>query len=147
MDYILPTIFLGVSISVSCYYGGDYVKKCLSGMMMNMLDKHTKPDRSKVSFKTLGRSQSAIISFDHLGKQHKVCVPYDRKKSMKMLRKTVFLIKDNETEKTNKIDITHKPGIPYLLTPKQMGGIKIIVEKDNKILKEYTEDEIPEFLE
>ena len=145
MDYILPTIFLGVSISVSCYYGGNLVKNYLSEIMMNMLDKHTKPDRSKVSFKTLGRSQSAIISFDHLGKQHNVCVPYDRKKSMKMLRKTVFLIKDND--KTDKINITHKPGIPYLLSPKQMGGIKIIVEKDNKILKEYTEDEIPKFLE
>ena len=144
MDYILPTIFVGVSVSVSYYYGRDFVKKYFSGIIMNMLDKHTKPDRSKVSFKTLGRSQSAIISFDHLGKQHKVCVPYDRKKGMKMLRKTVFLIKN---EKTNKINITHKPGIPYLLTPKQMGGIKIIVEKDDKILKFYTEDEVPEFLE
>ena len=62
-----------------------------------------------------------------------------------MNRKVVYLI-DSEGNKTN---ITHKPGIPYTLSAKDMGGVGILVEKDNKMLSEngrYGLEDIPGYL-
>ena len=140
--YYLLIAGIGAGIGYYFYYRGiPRIKKYIIGKILDEINNETKLDRSDVSFKPFGRSKSAMVVFDHAGKQQKIYVPYDRKKTVSMLRKKVFLIKTGEST-----EITHKPGVPYLLSPKQMGGNKITIMKDGKIVKTYGEDEIPGFL-
>lgn len=150
MDIIfnIPTIIIPIiAIFVSGYYGYPYAKNKIGSYVVNQLMKKLNTGQSisggspeAITFTQLGNS--ALISFNHGGKNHNVCVPYDRNKGRKMLRTEVFLISNND--RTN---ITHKPSIPYLLSAKDMGGEKIIVTKDDVTIREYKEDEVPNYLE
>ena len=60
-----------------------------------------------------------------------------------MLRKEVKLVLEDNTE----VDITHKPGVPYTLSANEMGGNKIVIFKDGKVIKEYFGNEIPNYLD
>ena len=144
--YYVPSVIIG---SVGIYYGYYYVRSYLQKYIMDqvMTELNKKQDGEAEIFKPLEKSKSAIILYSHGGKNHKVCVPYDRSKSRNMLRKQVFLIRTNENEDEQWNEITHKPGIPYLLSAKDMGGIKIIIVKDGETIKEYSEDEIPNYLD
>ena len=145
-DYVWPAVFL--SVPIVSYYGYYYVKKRLDNyvveQVMKKLNEITEED--EVTFKPLQKSQSALILFSHGGKQHQVCIPYDRTKSRNMLRKKVYLVRNEDKTGLTKTEITHKPGVPYLLSAQDMGGDKIVVEKDNNILIEYDKDEIPNYL-
>ena len=56
-----------------------------------------------------------------------------------MLRKKVYLIKGEE-----KIELTQKPGIPYLICASDLGGSSIIVEDlDGNVTNTFGENEIP----
>jgi hypothetical protein len=46
----------------------------------------------------------------------------------------VFLMKDNKAEK-----ITQQPGIPYVLSAKQLGGSLIVVTNEESEYSEYIE--------
>jgi len=131
-------------IAVGTYFAYHYSKKYLNDYILNKVNEELskKQDQEGISFKTFERTKSAVVLYKYGGKEHKVCIPYDRTKSTSMLRKEVKLILDNE-----EIDITHKPGVPYLLSANDMGGSKINVVKDGKIIKEYVSDEIPGYLE
>lgn len=139
-------------LSVGIYYGKSYLERYIANKVIDQLK--SKQDNEGIVFQALERTNSAVILYKHGGKEHRVCVPYDRSKSTAMLRKQVFLINssnnNNDIDKKidiNRIEITHKPGIPYLLSAKQMGGTKIIVIKDNETIKEYLDDDIPGYLE
>jgi len=111
------------------------------GKVNEELDRRMEADKEQELFKPVHKN-SAVIMVNQAGKTHSVYIPYDRKKSSSMLRKKVFLIKENE-----KIDISQKPGVPYLITAKQLGGQKIVVEDlTGEIIKTYTEDEVPNYL-
>ena len=135
------TIIFSATISIyySYKYGKYYLEKYIINRIMKELNK--KQEDEGIVFIPMEKTKSAVILYKHGGKEHKVCVHYDRTKLRPMLRKKVFLIKSDE-----RIEITHKPGVPYLLTAKDMGGIKIIVVKDNNTIKEYQEEEIPNYL-
>ena len=143
MLYYINSILGILGTGVGVYYGYNYVKSYLNRYIltkvMEELDK--RQEKEGIVFKHLEKTKSAVIVYKHGGKQHKVCVPYDRTKSRTMLRKKVFLVKAGE-----KIEITHKPGVPYLLSSKDMGGEKILVTKDNQTIKEYSNEEIPKYL-
>ena len=136
----IPYIF---GASVGLYYGYQYGKSYLNNYIIKQVmdELNKKQEKDGVIFQPLERTKSAVILYNHGGKEHKVCVPYDRSKSRAMLRKKVFLIRDDD-----RIEITHKPGVPYSLSAKDMGGNKIIVTKDNRTIKEYTDIEIPNYL-
>lgn len=144
-SFFCTIIILGGSVSLYYvyYYAKSRLYKYLMNRMMEELNK--KQESEDILFQPLERTKSAVILYKHGGKEHKVCVPYDRSKSRIMLRKEVYLVR-NGGEKEERIEITHKPGVPYLLSAKEMGGSKIIVIKDNKIIKEYGEDEKPAYL-
>ncbi len=58
---------------------------------------------------------------------------------MKMIKANVFLLKGDE-----KIELNQKPGIPYLVSAKDLGGEMIVVEnKEGHVLHVYKDDEIP----
>ena len=143
-NIIYSSVFLGIS-GVIVYYSYDYGKKKFYKYVMEKvneeLDRRMETDKEQELFKPV-HNNSAVIIVNQAGKTHSVYVPYDRKKSSSMLRKKVYLIKENE-----KIDISQKPGVPYLITAKQLGGSEIIVEDlSGEIIKRYTEDEVPNYL-
>jgi hypothetical protein len=141
--YLYPSVLIG-GVIILGYNGYHYAKSKLNSYIMNKVT--TKLDemmeKEEVLFKPFQKSESALVLFTHGGKQHKVCVPYSRKKGRTMNRKKVFLLKGSE-----KIEITHKSGVPYLISAKTMGGDKIVVEKDNKIIQEYSSEDIPRYLD
>ena len=147
-QYYVPTIIVS---SIGIYYGYYYIKSYVQGYVQDYVMKRVleelnkKQDQNSEIFKPMEKSKSAIILYNHGGKNHNICVPYDRSKSRKMLRKEVFLVRLDDHE--NRVEITHKPGVPYLLSAKEMGGIKIVVTKDGETIREYGEDEIPNFLD
>lgn len=155
-QYYVSTAIIG---SIGVYYGYYYVKGYVQNYVQNyvmervMEELNKKQDQDSEIFKPMEKSKSAIILYNHGGKSHNICVPYDRSKSRKMLRKEVFLVRsdsdqvNNNYENEQRVEITHKPGVPYSLCAKDMGGTKIIVTKDGETIREYGEDEIPNFLD
>lgn len=136
--YYFPIIAAGGYLFF--HYGKTYLNNYILSRVNEELNKTQ--DQEGINFRVFEKSKSAVVLYKYGGKEHKVCIPYDRTKSTNMLRKEVKLIKNEET-----IDITHKPGVPYLLSSEDMGGDKIIVIKDNSVIKEYFGDEIPGYLE
>ncbi len=71
------------------------------------------------------------MTFKYLknGKMYHLTVPYDRGIQAVTSFKKVYLISptpgNSEGQKT---EITQEPGIPYLVTARQMGGIKLRIE-------------------
>ena len=121
------------------YYGIDKVKNYIIESVLEYLKDKNNHD---ISFKQFGKSESAVILFEYGGKQSKVHIPYNRRKLVSMVSKKVFLIyHDGE-----RIEITHKPGVPYLISAHEMGGEKIVVEKEGKVILTYESDETPKYL-
>jgi hypothetical protein len=120
------------------YYGYEQIK----GYAIESVLDYMKEKNNDKGFEPFRKSQSAIIHFEHSGKGSKVHIPYNRRKVVSMMRKKVYLVTDSGDE----IDITHKPGVPYLLTPSDMKGKEIIVKQDDKVIKTYTSDETPMYL-
>lgn len=127
----------------SLYYGFRYVKgKILDyayDQVMQKINQKTKEDQEEANFKVVSRSKSAVLSITHLGKQHNIYVPYHRNISTKMLRRKYILIKDGA-----RIDITQKPGVPYLVSAEDMGGQEILIEdREGNVVCSCSGNEIP----
>jgi hypothetical protein len=70
-----------------------------------------------------------------------IYVPYNEEKIYKMRIRKVYLIKNGE-----KIDISQKPGIPYLVSASSLGGEQIVVEDlSGDVIHTFSKDEIPHF--
>lgn len=135
------TLIFGKSI---CKSVKSYVSKKIVNMVLD--SKFESDNKSETEFKIHPNNLSATIIFKQFGKIHRIHFPYDKSLVSKMSGVKVKLIKGDEV-----VDITQKPGIPYLISAKQMSGDKIIIEKefneedeDNNII-EFDEDEIPNF--
>ena len=130
----IPLIYQGYK------YGKRRLEEYIVQRVMEDLDRRMKIEEEEQLFKPI-HSNSAQIKVKHGGKTHSVYVPYNRKKSTSMLRKRVYLIKDGE-----KLNISQKPGIPYLICADDLGGESIIIENlDGDIVRTYKKDEVPNF--
>jgi len=139
------SIFIAMGgLGVISYYTYSYMKYKIGQYVADQVVKKINEisNSEEIKFKQFQGHPSAIVIFDHGGKSYNLCIPFDQAKAKHMRRRNVYLIKDGE-----KIEITHKPGVPYLITAKEMGGEKIIVVKDGIILKGYSSDEVPKYLE
>lgn len=84
---------------------------------------------------------SAIVTYQHLGNSHKVLVHYNRDKVAIMGQFKAILCNETAHEME---DITQQPGIPYLVTAKQLGGHYIrITNAENGQKYDYFQDTIP----
>lgn len=124
------------------YFGYKYSREKMNdyimGKVMRELDKRLENEEG---FTPMKKTSSAMIKINHGGKSHSIYVPYNRRKSTKMLQTRVFLLKGEE-----KIPISQKPGIPYLVSAKDLGGDIILIEdRDGNVLKVYKDDEVPDF--
>ena len=142
MNNIILIGTVGTLISLVIYKGYYYGKKELYRYVMKKVNEEldNRMENEEELFKPMHKN-SALIKVTHAGKSHSIYVPYDRRKSTTMLTKKVYLIKNEE-----KIDISQKPGIPYLVSASQLGGTSIIIEDlYGEIVKTYSENEVPIF--
>jgi len=65
---------------------------------------------------------SLTVSYSYLGSTYQVTIPYNKRYSVKMAP----LIAELLTEGQTKI-VTQQAGIPYLVSPEEMGGQAIII--------------------
>ena len=139
--YILP-------VPILCYYSYYYAKSLLDRYIIRQVTKKLDEigNVEDIKFQPLRHTRSAVVVFEHGGRTHKVCVPFDNSKARNMRRKRVYLIRKNE-EGDDIIEITHKPGVPYLMCADEMGGDSIVVKKDNKVVRVYSSLEKPIYLE
>ena len=126
------------------YMGYRYAERRLYEYVMSRvkdeLDKRMKKEDEEEMFRP--SDKSAVIRVSSGGKSHSIFVPYDRSKSSSMLRKKVFLIQGDE-----KIDITQKPGVPYLVCAEQLNGKSIVVENlSGEVVRTFNSTEIPGYI-
>lgn len=86
------------------------------------------------SFELIHGQKLARINYCVSGLSYQIIVPYDPEKIVSMSSLEVFLMKDNKAEK-----ITQQPGIPYVLSAKQLGGSLIVVTNEESEYSEYIE--------
>ena len=127
------------------YMGYRYGEAQFYGYVMSRvkdeLDRRMKKEDEEEMFRP--SEKSAIIRVSSGGKSHSIFVPYDRNKSTSMLRKKVFLMKEDG----NKIDISQKPGVPYLISADHLGGTQILVENlSGEVIKTFEASEVPGFI-
>jgi hypothetical protein len=129
---------IGLTTSFLAYkYGKAKIYEYVMSKVKEELDERMKNEEEM--FKPYHKNSSAVLKITQGGKTHDIYVPYDRKKSTSMLRKKVYLMKEGE-----KIELTQKPGIPYLVSAKMLGGEEIIVENsEGEQIYVYSKEEIP----
>lgn len=121
------------------YYGKEKFYQYIMEKVNEELNNRMKNEEEL--FKPFHKNSSAILKISQGGKTHSVYVPYDRRKSTSMLRKKVYLLKEGE-----KIDITQKPGIPYLVSAEMLGGETIIIEdSEGNEIRSFLKNEIPNY--
>jgi hypothetical protein len=143
---LISTCLVGVGcISYWGYtWGKNKFRSYLMSRVKDELDRRMKEEDEKQVFKPLRKTKSAMISFDHGGKQHKAFVPYNRRKASTMIGKTVYLIKDENGDEVRE-NITQKPGIPYIVSAQDLGGKSIeVVDNEGQVLHRYIDDQIPD---
>ena len=120
-------------------FGKKYLYEYILKRVKEELDRRLKEEEEQEFFKPIHQN-SAVIKVQHAGASHSVYIPYNRRKSSAMLRKKVYLIKGEE-----KIDISQKPGIPYLVNAQQLGGESIQVEDlEGNVVHTFLENEVPD---
>ncbi len=140
--YTTLTMIGGIGfISYYTYYCVKYkIRQYVADQVVKKVNEISNSE--EVKFKQFQGHPSALVIFDYGGKSYNLCVPFDQAKAIHMRRRNAYLVKGEE-----RIEITHKPGIPYMISAKEMGGEKIIVDKDGIVLKEYGADDVPKYLE
>ncbi len=140
MNYLYYSVgFVGGCLSIFHIY--KFTKNKFYKYIFEQVNKELDQRMEKEEgFTPMRKTTSAMLKINHGGKSHSIYIPYDRKKSIKMMKCKVFLYKDVE-----KIDITQKPGVPYLVSASDLGGEKIVVEnKEGKELYTYLNKNIPD---
>jgi len=136
-------------LTVGSYYSYFFVRSKIQNYIIGeVMKKLNEKASSDPTFDQINDSKSSILRYNQGGKKFNLCILYDQTKASLMRGKEVYLVGNvGDNGDSFKTVITHKPGIPYLLSAKNMGGTKIIVEKRNRIIKEYINDEVPNYLE
>ena len=80
------------------------------------------------------------IPYKHMNINYKVRLPYNNRLSFKMLPFTVVAIKGN-----NSFDITKEAGLPYLITPYDLGADCIITYNEEDEQEDYYYNQIMPF--
>jgi len=78
------------------------------------------------------------ITYHLNGNNHDLRIPHHTKNKLKLNQ--IILINNDEMVE---IDITHKHGLPYYLSAKDLGGHKIVHKKGDEVIMEFHHDEIP----
>ena len=78
-------------------------------------------------------NNSLMIEYNYVGKKYKVYLPYDDKLEVDMAQLEVYLVRADGVE-----CITQQPGLPYMITPDNLGGSVIeVVNQDSEVSKDF----------
>ena len=82
--------------------------------------------------------KSALLAYERNGHRYVIHFPYDKRLCHKMTNSRVeILYADLHSDILNQ-----QPGIPYLITPSQLGAIKAMVYHEDGSVKEYHADQL-----
>lgn len=140
---IYTTLLLIFLITSTIYIFRHKILKSLTPYLVSYIVSYTIKSscNSKTERTFTVNGKHAIIKFMYFGSQCKIYVPYDRKLVSKMSSSKIYLEKENG----EKITLSQKPGIPFLVTPSQLGGNKITIHKNSGEVFTFIEDQIPTF--
>lgn len=166
LDQLGSKIILGFLMSIFgllflIYYGYldgiPYIKQkkqmfkgasVVYSLVTNLLSNFSTSNKSgKIEREAAHRKfKSKLVEEVHLekhGKSYRVYLPKDVDVIEEMIKYKVYLV----GKKGEHIDITHPPGIAYMVTAYHLGGEKIIVKEKSsgKLVYEYDETTIPSF--
>ena len=83
---------------------------------------------------------SATLAYAYNGASHTICVPFTRSRSLAMSNLQVLLVRSDKST----VNITQQPGIPYLVSSRELGGVKISVTNiDSGATFSYEQDYVP----
>lgn len=104
----------------------------------SILVQGTKPQQA--SFVINDTDYSATLAYVYNGAPHTICVPFSRRRSLAMSDLQVLLIRSDKST----VNITQQPGIPYLVSAEELGGVKISVTNiDNGMCFSYEHNLVP----
>jgi len=109
--YIIPTI-IPTMIGMSIYY--LYNKYNSSFNIVKLLTKFM--DNKQVSWSY--NKNSALLTYQYLGQDYILSIPYNRKKLVEMTEYKAELFYIDKIS----INITQQPGIPYIVNAKDLSG-------------------------
>lgn len=91
--------------------------------------------------------KSAQIIYLRAGTKYKLNIPYDTMTSVTRYKKYKVIMILGKGNVTREVDITQQPGIPYLVSPIQMGARKFILQNLNgEKVTEWTKHEVPNLM-
>lgn len=121
---------------VRCPYSSILLSKLGSKLMIGLIRMTgaKTSNNSQSQPRMLNDGQSLEISYLYGNIPYKIIVPF-RPRLTKRGQKVKFIPSDpNEVERY----ITQQSGIPYLITPKDLGGTIVIQDMNNKIVRTFT---------
>ena len=143
MDINRLIVFTSITIGIGFAYRNGYIDnkliarckstwnklymafKILNGLEINPIKSDFTPGNNEIS---------ANISYNYLGHNYNINIPYDSTKIIKMGQLDAFLNLEDDTV----IKITQQPGVPYLVNAQMMNGKSIlIINHDNDEQYEY----------
>jgi len=156
MNYVYLIGSLGMVGSALYYYQTDIKRYVMLNYIWPQIEymaklKSDNELKNDVMLKPV-HQDSMHLQFQHEGKTHSIYLPWNESLIRKMQRRKVYLLKRNNVSQSDtnlsntytRIDISQKPGIPYLLSAKDLGGEKIIIEDlSGEIIGEFENEEIP----
>jgi len=84
------------------------------------------PSTCNISFQVNDSDLSADITYQRIGQQYRISVPYHRKYVASMSQFKVCLIRTGK----DSVNITQQPGIPYMICANDLGGDAIIITNE-----------------
>ena len=132
MDFYTITSVTSITLLGFSYYKGyldlELFKKYWTRgknlySLINKLDLDTSKQEIRSYVDINDEGNEITISYNHFGESFKLVLPYNRSLVAKMGMFTAKLVyEDGRT-----VDITQQPGIPYVLSPSDLGGQEIII--------------------
>lgn len=96
--------------------------------------------KTKDSFKVNDSDASACITYQRLGKEYILQIPYQRSYVASMVSFKAQLLKEDNCF----LDITQEPGVPYVVSAENLGGKLIrVINNDTGDFYDYINGSIP----
>lgn len=97
-------------------------------LIFNEWTKRKEPDTVNL----INGRKTIQVDYYHRGEKRSLFLPYSVTERSKWNGYKVFLVVRDRDDGEKQIEITHDPSFGYNFTPKMMGGIKAIIEKEDK---------------
>ena len=128
--------YLVYSFFVYCPHSTVFISRMSAKLLMILvrLTGNKNTSEEKVDCKMINNGQCLEITYKYGNLPYTIYVPYRRGLTKRGIK--VWFIPDNEEETQR--NITQQAGVPYLITPADMGGKIVIKDMDNRIVQTFS---------